>query len=113
MEIGRCTDKEKHDGSAQSVCAFIDEGMKDEKMSKTHCLKRLMTVHSNMKVDEVHEDGDHEDMDAKLQEAWDDVSGAALDPKEVRRAGRSSTSKTRRFGGGSLYKTLPRRGTRS
>ena len=25
-------------------------------------------------------------MDAKLQEAWDDVSGAALDPKKVRRA---------------------------
>ena len=25
-------------------------------------------------------------MNAKLQEAWDDVSGAALDPKEVRRA---------------------------
>ena len=33
----------------------------------------------------MHKDGDHEDMDAKLQ-AWDDVSGAALDPKEVRRA---------------------------
>ena len=26
MEIGRCTDKEKFDGSALSVCAFIDEG---------------------------------------------------------------------------------------
>ena len=25
-------------------------------------------------------------MDAKLQDAWDDVSGAALDPTEVRRA---------------------------
>ena len=31
-----------------------------------------------------HKDGDHEDMNAKLQEAWGDVSGAA--PKEVRRA---------------------------
>ena len=50
-------------------------------MLKTHGLKRLMTVDSNMKVEEVHNDGDHEDMDAKLQEAWDDVSGAALDPK--------------------------------
>ena len=39
-----------------------------------------------MKVEEVHKDGDYEDMDAKLQEAWDDVSGAAQDPKEVRRA---------------------------
>ena len=86
MEIGRCTDKEKYDGSALSVCAFIDEGMKDEKMLKTHCLERLMTVDSNMKVEGVHKDGDHEDMDAKFQEAWDDVSGAALDPKEVRRA---------------------------
>ena len=82
----RCTDKEKHDGSALSVCAIIDEGMKEEKMLKTHCLERLMTVDSNMKVEEVHIDGGHEDMDAKLQEAWDDVSGAALDPKEVRRA---------------------------
>ena len=27
-----------------------------------------------------------EDMDAQLEEAWDDVSGAQLDPKEVRRA---------------------------
>ena len=75
MEIGWCTDKEKYDGSALSVCAIIDEGM------KTHCPKRLMTVDSNMKVEEVHKGGDHEDMDAKLQEAWDDVS-AALDPKE-------------------------------
>ena len=38
-------------------------------MLKTHGLKRLMTVDSNMKVEEVHKDGDHEDMDAKLQEA--------------------------------------------
>ena len=68
------------------MCTIIDEGMKEEKMLKTHGLKRLMTVDSNMKVEEVHKDGDHEDMDAKLQEAWDDVSGAALDPKEVRRA---------------------------
>ena len=45
-----------------------------------------MTVGSTRKVEEVHKDGDHEDMDAKLQEAWDDLSGAALDPKEVRRA---------------------------
>ena len=36
--------------------------------------------------EEVHKDGDHEDMDARLQEAWDDVSGAPQDPKEVRRA---------------------------
>ena len=86
MEIGRCIDKEKYDGRALSVCATIDEGMKEEKMLKTHGLKRVMTVDSNMKVDEVHKDGDHEDMDAKSQEAWDDVSGAALDPKEVRRA---------------------------
>ena len=55
-------------------------------MLKTHGLKRLMTMDSNMKVEEVHKDGDHSDMDAKLQEAWDDVSGAALDPKDVRRA---------------------------
>ena len=40
-------------------------------------------VDSNAKVEEVHKDGDHEDMDAKLQEAWDDVSGATLDPKDV------------------------------
>ena len=66
--------------------AIIDEGMKEEKMLKTHCLKRLMTVDSNMKVEEVHKDGDYEDMDAKLLEAWDDVSRAAMDPKEVRRA---------------------------
>ena len=85
MEIGRCIDKEKYDGRALRVCAAIDEG-KEEKILKTHGLKRLMTVDSNMKVEEVHKDGDHEDMDAKLQEAWDDVSGAALDPKEVRRA---------------------------
>ena len=78
--------KEKYDGSALSVCAIMDEGMEEEKMLKTQCLKRLMTVGSNRKVEEVHKDGDHEDMDAKLQEAWDDVSGAALDPKEVRRA---------------------------
>ena len=32
MEIGRCIDKEKYDGRALSVCAGIDEGMKDEKM---------------------------------------------------------------------------------
>ena len=64
----------------------VPSSTRDEKMLKTHCLKRLMTVDSNMKVEEVHKDGDHEDMDAKLQEAWDDVSGAALDPKEVRRA---------------------------
>ena len=86
MEIGRCMYKEKYDGRALSVCAIIDEGMKDEKMLKTHGLKRLMTVDSNMKVEEVHKDGDQENMDAKLQEAWDDVLGAALDPKEVRRA---------------------------
>ena len=86
MEICRCIDKEKYDGSDLSVCATIDEGMKEESILKTHCLKRLMTVDSNMKVEEVHKDGDHEDMVAKLQEAWDDVSGAALDPKEVRRA---------------------------
>ena len=55
--------------------AILDEGMKEEKMLKTHCLKRLMTVDSNMKVEEVHKDGDHGDMDAKLQDAWDDVSG--------------------------------------
>ena len=65
MEIGRCIDKEKYDGRALSVCAIIDEGMKEEKMLKTHCLKRLMTVDSNMKVEEVHKDGDHEDMNAK------------------------------------------------
>ena len=86
MEIGRCIDKEKYDGRALSVCAVIDEGMKEEKMLKTLCLKRLMTVDSNMKVEEVHKNGDHEDLDAKLQEAWDDVTDAALDPKEVRRA---------------------------
>ena len=85
MEIGRCSDKEKYDGSALSVCAIVDEGMKDEMMLKMHCLKRLTTVDSNMKVEEVHKDGDHEDMDANLQKAWDDVS-AALDPKEVRQA---------------------------
>ena len=66
MEIGRWIDNEKYDGSALSVCAFIDEGMKEEKMLKTHCLKRLMTVDSNMKVEEVHKDGDHKDKDAKL-----------------------------------------------
>ena len=37
MEIGRCIDKEKYEGSALSVCAIIDEGMKEEKMLKTHC----------------------------------------------------------------------------
>ena len=97
------------------MCAIIDEGMKEEKMLKTQCLKRLMTVDSNMKVEEVHKDGDHEDMDAKLHEAWDDVSGAALDPKEVRRrhSRRSSTSKTRRFGGASLDKKLYAESTRS
>ena len=86
MEIDRCIDKEKFDGRALSVCAIIDEGMKEEKMLKTHGMKRLVTVDSNKKVEEVHKDRDHEDTDAKLQEAWDDVSGAALDPKEVRRA---------------------------
>ena len=94
------------------MCAIIDEGMK-EKMLKTHCLKRLMTVDSNMKVGEVHKDGDHEDMDAKVQ-AWDDVSGAALDPQEVRRARlKEISTKTRRFGGGSLDKKLYAEGTRS
>ena len=86
MEIGLCIDKEKYDGSALSVCAIIDEGTKEEKMLKTRCLKRLMTVDSNMKVEKVHKDGDHEDMDAKLQEAWVDVFSAALDSEEVRRA---------------------------
>ena len=84
MDIGRCIYKEKFNGNALSVCAIIDEGMKEEKKLKTHCLKRLMTVDSNMEVEEVHKDGDHQDMGTKLQEAWDDVSGAALDPKEVR-----------------------------
>ena len=81
MEIGRCIDKEKYDGRALSVCAIIGEGMKEEKMLKTHGLKRLMTVDSNMKVEGVHKDGDHEDMDAKLQEAWDDVSWCCLGPE--------------------------------
>ena len=50
MEIGPCVDKEEYNGSALSVCAIIDEGMEEEKMLKTHCMKRLMTVDSNMKV---------------------------------------------------------------
>ena len=34
-----------------------------------------------------HKDDDHEDMDAKLQEGWDEVSGVpSLDPKDVRRS---------------------------
>ena len=86
VEIGRCADKEKYGGSAHSVCAIIDEGMKEDKMLKTYCLNSLMTVNSSMKVEEVHKDGDHEDMDAELQEAWGDVSCAALDLGEVRRA---------------------------
>ena len=89
MEIARCMDKEKYDGRAHSVCAIIDEGMKEEKMLKT-----LMTVDSNMKVEEVHKDGDHEDMDAKLQEAWDDVS-AQRDPVHQRQEGLEEDPSTR------------------
>ena len=61
MEIGRCVDNEKNDGRALSACTIIDEGLKEENM--------LKTVDSDMNVEEVHKDGDHEDMDAKLQEA--------------------------------------------
>ena len=86
MEIERCIDKEGHCEKVSSVGDIINDGMKEEKALKTYGLRRLMTVDSNMKVEEVHNDGDHEDMDVKTQEAWDDVSGAALDPKEVRRA---------------------------
>ena len=109
-ELGWCIDK-AYDGSALSVCAIIDECMNEEKMLKTHCLKRLMTVDSNMKVEEVHKDGDREDIDAKLQEAVDDVSGATL--AYGRGSRRSGTSNTRRFGGGSLDKKLHAEGTRS
>ena len=50
--------------------------------STPNVVMNFMTVVYKKQVEEVHKDGDHEDMDAKLQEAWDDVSGAALDPKE-------------------------------
>ena len=39
MEIDQCIDKEKHDVRTLSVCATMDEGMKEEEMLKTHCLK--------------------------------------------------------------------------
>ena len=96
-------------------CALIDEGINEEKMLKTHCLKRLMTVDSNMKVEEVHKDGDHEDTDAKLQGAW--MMCLVLPWTRRKSDGRgsrtSSTSKTRRSGGGCLDKKLYAKGTRS
>ena len=80
-------------------------------MLKTHCLKRLMTVDSNMKVEEVHKDGDHEDMDAQrcrklgmmcLVLPW------TRRKSDGRSSRRSSGSKTRRS-----RQEAPRRGTRS
>ena len=81
MEIGRCTDKEKYDGSAPSVCAFIDEGVKDEKMRTwmPSCRKLGMMC---------------------LVLPW------TRRKSDGRGSRRSSTSKTRRFGGGSLDKKL-------
>ena len=62
MAIGRCVDKEKCDGRALSVCATrrghggedVEDAPSEETVDRGH----------NMKVEEVHKDGDHEDMDA-------------------------------------------------
>ena len=66
------------------MCAISDEGMREDVENVRR--EVIDDLCRNMKVEEVHKDGDHEDMDAKLQEAWDDVSNVALDSKEVRRA---------------------------
>ena len=48
-------------------------------------VKKLVTMHKLMKVEELHKNGDHEE-ENEHAEAWDDVTGAVLDPREVQRA---------------------------
>ena len=106
MEIGRCTDKEKHEGTALSVRAIIDEGRKVEK-KKTHCLKILINVDSNMKVKCTR---------TLIMRTWVPsckrpgmmclVLPWTRRKSDGRGSRRCSTSKTRRFGGGSLDKKL-------
>ena len=76
-------DKETYDGRALLMCALSDKGLRED---VDNVRLEVIDLCKNMKVEEVHKDGDHEDMDTKLQEAWNDVSNVALDPKEVRRA---------------------------
>ena len=72
-------------------------------------------VDSNTKVEEVHKDGDHEDMVPSCRRPgmmclvlpW---TRRMSDGRDSRR---SSTSKTTRFGGGSLDKKLCAEGTRT
>jgi len=76
----------KEHGKLQDLEGSIVAGLRDEIMMKKCGLQKLAMVDAHTKVDNGHHGPEHEDEDRGGHQAWDDVTGMTLDPKEVRKA---------------------------
>ena len=63
----------------RAICAGLAEAIKDRKRG----LWKIMEITSNSQVDKENTSAEHEEYEG---EAWDDITGALLNPREVRRA---------------------------
>ena len=78
----------------KGLCEAICQGLVEEKeLSKRH-IKRIVTVQKICQVDNIHQlrslkmvtAEDHEEICQEGTQAWDDVTGEALDTKKVEEA---------------------------
>lgn len=84
-ELGRRMDEYKQNGQLKQLEPTMVTALGDELMMKNLTIQKLARVTGDMTVEEVNENGDHEDELIGV-EAWDDVTGLLLDPREVQRA---------------------------
>ena len=69
----------------EELCEAICRGLTKEIAVQEAAIRYLCSVKATDKIEDVHKpDMAHEE--EEWAEAWDDVSGVTLDPKEVRRA---------------------------
>ena len=65
------------------LCEAVRRGLREEKRWKQSGVKCPMRLNREMKVED--QEVKHEEDEIGIQ-AWDDITGGELDPKEVRRA---------------------------
>ena len=85
-EVGEVMNKVKMGSKTRDYKEVMTAGISEATKLRQMKLMKLVTVERGMEIKELHHDGDHEDEARNDLEAWDDVTGAMLDPKEVRKA---------------------------
>lgn len=83
----------------EALCRAICEGLRNQLEEEEHGVRHLLSVSHNTSIGELAPDDDnatensrrdrgvaHEEEDGQCGQAWDDITGECVDPREVRKA---------------------------